>query len=450
MSEQPAQVDRSGSRRAMDAAIRVLPGGVNSPVRAYCAVDADPVFAHHGAGAIVTDVDGHAYIDYVGSYGPLILGHAHPVVVEALQRATSLGTSFGMPTQAEVALAEEVVEAVPSIEVVRFVNSGTEAVLSALRVARAVTGRDRIVKCTGCYHGHSDALLVEAGSGATTLGVPSSPGVPAGVTSDTLLMPFNDLGAAARTLAEHPAQVAAVIVEPVAGNMGCIPPQPGFLEGLRRLCDEDGALLIFDEVMTGFRVARGGGQALYGVSPDLTTLGKIVGGGLPCAAYGGRSVLMRQVAPEGPVYQAGTLSGNPLAMAAGKATLDVLADPAVYAGLEEAAGRLGEGLEAAAATAGVPVSVQRVGSMVACFFLGDGQRGPVTNYEEATRCDTAAFSQFFRTMLDGGVLLPPSQYETWFVGTAHDVACIDRTLHAAEKAMTTVAASSCAVAPAVR
>lgn len=430
---------RPRSTEAFKAASAVLPGGVNSPVRAYRAVGGEPVFIRKGTGAIVTDVDGHAYVDYVGSYGPLILGHAHPAVVDAVVAAAARGTSFGMPTEAEIQLAEEVVAAVRSIDVVRFVNSGTEAVLSALRVARAATGRDRVLKCIGCYHGHGDALLVEAGSGATTLGVPSSPGVPTGVTADTLLMPYNDLEAAEAIFRGQGGEIAGLVVEPIAGNMGCIPPADGYLQGLRRLCDASGALLILDEVMTGFRVARGGAQAIYDVDADLTTLGKVVGGGLPCAAYGGRADLMRQVAPEGPVYQAGTLSGNPLAMAAGKATLDVLAEPAVYHALDIAARQLVDGLEDAAAAAGVPVCVQRAGSMVTCFFLAEGEQGPVTQYDDAIRCDTKAFARFFTAMLDGGVLLPPSQFETWFVSTAHDAGCLERTLDAAKQAFAFVA-----------
>ena len=406
-----------------------MPGGVNSPVRAYQAVGRDPITIRAGCGAHVTDADGRSYIDYVCSYGPLILGHAPDAVTAAIAQAAAEGTSFGMPTEAETTLAEMVVEAVDSIDVVRFVNSGTEAVMSAIRLARAATGRSKIIKCTGCYHGHSDALLVEAGSGAATLGVPSSPGVPAPVTADTLLLPFNDPAAVDRTFAEHQ-DIAAMVIEPIAGNMGCIPPRDGYLPALRRRCDEHGAILIFDEVMTGFRVAYGGAQQLYGVSPDLTCLGKIVGGGLPCAAYGGCEQLMRHMAPDGPVYQAGTLSGNPLAMAAGIATLTTLRDTEAYQRLEKSSIRLIDGLRDVAASAGVPVVCNRVGSMVCCFFCAT----PVEDYAQASACDTDAFAAFFDTMLDGGVVLPPSQFETWFVSTAHDDADIDQTIETAGKA----------------
>jgi glutamate-1-semialdehyde 2,1-aminomutase len=397
------------------------------------------VFINKGCGARVTDRDGNEYIDYVGSYGPLILGHSHPHVLSAINQAATMGTSFGMPTEVETRLAEMVVEAVPAIEVVRFVNSGTEAAMSAIRLARAATGRPKLVKCTGCYHGHSDALLVQAGSGATTLGVPSSPGVPAGVTADTLLVPFNDLDAAARTFNKFSDTIACMAVEPIAGNMGCIRPKAGYLEGLRALCDEYGALLLFDEVMTGFRVAYGGAQQLYGVLPDLTCLGKVVGGGLPCAAYGGRESVMRQVAPDGPMYQAGTLSGNPLAMAAGIATLQTLRDGAVYAQLERSGATLVERLRRAAARSSVPVTCTHAGSMVSCFFLGNDHQGDIENYEQALTCNTDAFALFFHAMLERGVMLPPSQFETWFVSTAHDKASLDDTAAAADDAFATVA-----------
>jgi len=412
-----------------------MPGGVSSPVRAYTAVGRGPVFVKQGSGARVTDLDGNSYIDYVGSYGPLILGHAPQEVVGAICEAAAAGASFGMPTEAEATLARLIIDAVESIELVRFVNSGTEATMSAIRLARAATGRQKIIKFTGCYHGHSDGLLVAAGSGATTLGVPSSPGVPASITQHTVLAPFNDLDAVAAIFAEHGNDTAAVIVEPIAGNMGCVLPRDGFLSGLRRLCDQHGALLIFDEVMTGFRVAYGGAQSVYGIKPDLTCLGKVIGGGLPCAAYGGRQDLMRQVSPDGPVYQAGTLSGNPLAMAAGIATLEVLAKPGVYEQLDEAAGTLVAGLEQAAAGAGVPVEMTRAGSMVCCFFT----RMPVENYEQAVGCDTESFAVFFGHLLDHGVLLGPSQFETWFVSTAHDQDCIDRTIETAAEAFGAVA-----------
>ena len=416
-----------------------MPGGVNSPVRAYKAVGGDPVTIASGRGATVTDIDGNVYIDYVCGYGPSILGHAPDVVVEAIGRAAGRGVGFGMPTEAETALARLVIDAVPSVELVRFVNSGTEATMSAIRLARGATGRPMIVKCAGCYHGHADGLLVQAGSGATTLGVPSSPGVPPSVTADTLLVPFNDLVAVERAMAEHAGKVACMIVEPIAGNMGCISPKPGYLQGLGDLCDKHGVLLIFDEVMTGFRVAYGGAQSLYGVTPDLTCLGKVVGGGLPCAAYGGRETLMRQMAPDGPVYQAGTLSGNPLAMAAGIATLEALRDGKAYEQLDASAARLVAGLTDAASAASVSARCTRVGSMVCCFFTrSDGD--PVENYDQAVACDREAFSVFFGAMLDRGVILPPSQFETWFVSTAHDAQLIDRTVGAAAEAFKAVAA----------
>jgi glutamate-1-semialdehyde 2,1-aminomutase len=413
-----------------------MPGGVNSPVRAYKAVRREPITIQYGEGCRVWDVDGNSYIDYVLSYGPLILGHAPDRIKVAVNKAVNNGTSFGMPTEAETQLAELVVKLVPSIEVVRMVNSGTEAVMSAIRVARGATGRDKIIKCTGCYHGHFDALLVQAGSGATTLGVPSSPGVPSSTTSDTLLVPYNDLAATQAAFESHPNGVAAMVIEPVAGNMGCVLPLDGYLEGLRELCDKHGALLIFDEVMTGFRVALGGVQERYDVMPDLTCLGKVMGGGMPCAAYGGREDLMRHVAPDGPIYQAGTLSGNPVAMAAGLATLDVLQEEGVYEQLEASSKTLADGLREAAKAAGVGVYVTQVGSMV-CPFITDQ---PVHNYADALRCDTDAFAVFFAAMLDRDVILPPSQFETWFVSTEHDAECIEHTLAAAREAFAAVAA----------
>ncbi len=440
MSSTATPTDRYAlSAAAFARAKALMPGGVNSPVRAFKAVGREPITVRSGKGAFVTDIDGNEYIDYILSYGPLILGHAHESVLTAIVKAAGRGASFGMPTEAETQLAQRVVDAVPSIEVVRFVNSGTEAVMSAIRLARGATGRAKIVKCTGCYHGHSDSLLVQAGSGATTLGVPSSPGVPESITSNTLLVPYNDLAAVRSVFKEQADQIACIVVEPIAGNMGVVPPAPGYLQGLRTLCDEFGVLLIFDEVMTGFRVAYGGAQSLYGVTPDLTCLGKIIGGGLPCAAYGGREDLMRQVSPDGPVYQAGTLSGNPLAMAAGLATLEALQEAGVYEQLEASSAKLEKGLQKAAKNAGVPVYITRVGSML-CVFFTDTPGSPVTNYEQALKCRTDRYSAFFNTMLDHGITLAPAQYEAWFLSTAHDDDCIDKTLKAAEIAFGAAAA----------
>jgi glutamate-1-semialdehyde 2,1-aminomutase len=414
-----------------------MPGGVSSPVRAFKAVGGTPVFIREGHGCIVKDLDGNSYIDYVASYGPLIVGHANPRVVAALREAVGRGSSFGAPTEAETQLASLIISAVPSIEMVRFVNSGTEAVMSAIRLARAATGRDKIIKCIGCYHGHSDGLLVQAGSGALTLGTPSSPGVPASVVSQTVLVPYNDLAAARTIFDQHGKELACFVVEPIAGNMGVVPPAPGYLAGLRQLCDRHGTLLLFDEVMSGFRVAWGGAQSLYGVKPDLTCLGKVIGGGLPVGAYGGAKKLMQMVSPAGPVYQAGTLSGNPLAMAAGLATLELLAEPKTYQMLEQRASELAEGLTSAAAAAAVPLVVNRVGSMLTPFFLR--RRGDtVSNFAQATSGDTAAYAAFFHAMLERGVMLAPSQYEAMFVGTAHDDAHIRQTLAAAAQAFAAV------------
>ncbi|MBF6590083.1 MAG: glutamate-1-semialdehyde 2,1-aminomutase [Ktedonobacterales bacterium] len=413
-----------------------MPGGVSSPVRAFTAVGGQPLFIARGEGAHIYDVDDNRYIDYVGSWGPLLLGHAHPVVLEAIMRAARHGTSFGAPTEAEVRLAELVIAAMPSIELVRFVNSGTEATMSALRVARAFTGRDKILKFAGGYHGHADMLLVAAGSGALTLGVPDSPGVPRGATGETLTAPYNDAAAVRELFARFPDEIAAVIVEPVAGNMGCVPPQPGFLEELRAATHEHGALLIFDEVMTGFRVAYGGAQALYAITPDLTCLGKIVGGGLPAAAYGGRREILSLVAPAGPVYQAGTLSGNPLAMAAGTAQLELLREPGVYERLERASAALAVGVAEAATAARVPVSATRVGSMFCVFFTA----GPVRDEASAKQSDTRAFATYFRAMLEQGVYLAPSQFEAGFVSLAHSDEDIAHTVAAAHAAFARVAA----------
>jgi glutamate-1-semialdehyde 2,1-aminomutase len=409
-----------------------IPGGVNSPVRAFRAVGGTPRFIARGEGPYLYDVDGNRYIDYVCSWGALLFGHGFSPVREALLEAMGRGISYGAPTEAEVELAELICRLVPSIEKVRLVNSGTEATMSAVRLARACTGRPHIVKFEGCYHGHADSFLIGAGSGALTLGVPSSPGVTPGAARDTLLAPYNDLEAVEALFAAHGGQIAAVIVEPVAGNMGCVLPRPGFLEGLRRLCDRHGALLIFDEVMTGFRLAPGGAQERYGVIPDLTTLGKILGGGLPIGAYGGRRELMDQVAPEGPVYQAGTLSGNPLAVAAGKAMLgSILADPGLYDRLEEQAGMFEAELRARFARFGEPVWINRAGSMMGIFFSAE----PVVDYRSATGSDTRRFARLFHALLHEGVYLPPSPFEAFFLSTAHTEAVLEATLEAVSRAL---------------
>jgi glutamate-1-semialdehyde 2,1-aminomutase len=406
---------------------RLMPGGVNSPVRAFRAVGGDPLFIASGKGATMTDVDGKSYIDYVLSWGPLILGHAHPEVVEALTRAAETGTSFGACTPREVDLAERILEAYPSIERVRLVNSGTEATLSALRVARAATGRDKILKFEGCYHGHGDSLLVKAGSGVATLGLPDSPGVPRALAELTVTVPFNDAVALEEAFHRHRNELAAVIVEPVVGNMGCVPPGQGFLQRLRALTREQGTVLIFDEVMTGFRVAYGGAQQLYKIDPDMTTLGKIIGGGLPVGAYGGKARLMDLVAPAGPVYQAGTLSGNPLAVAAGLKTLEILRRPGLYERLDLLTEKLTTGLIAEAARAGVALTVNRVGSMFTAFFTPD----PVVDYATAKQADTAAYGLFFRFLLESGVYFPPSQFEAAFVSTSHSEGDVSATIQAA-------------------
>jgi glutamate-1-semialdehyde 2,1-aminomutase len=423
-------MNRTRSTELMSRATRVLVGGVNSPVRAFKAVGGSPPFIASGFGCKIRDEDGNEYTDYVGSWGPLIAGHSPAPVVEAVAEALGRGSSFGAPTEAEIVLAELVAGRVPGVERVRFVNSGTEAAMSALRLARAATGRDHIVKFSGCYHGHSDGLLVRAGSGVTTLGLPDSPGVPAAYAALTHSCEFNDLASVQAAFAAHPARIGAVILEPVVGNMGVVPPAPGFLEALRRLTREHGALLVFDEVMTGFRLHRGGAAALYGITPDLYCFGKVIGGGLPVGAYAGPAELMDRVAPSGPVYQAGTLSGNPLAMAAGIAMLRLL-DEAAYRRLEALSARLAEGLEQAARAAGADLCVQRVGSMLTPFF----QKGPVRNFDEALRSDTAAFRAFHAAMLERGQYLPASQYEAWFVSLAHGDADIDRTVQAADEAL---------------
>lgn len=415
-------------------ALGLFPGGVNSPVRAFRAVGGEPLFLTRGAGAMVEDADGCRYIDYVLSWGPLILGHAHPAVVAAVQEAARNGTSFGAPTPGEVELARAIRRRMPSLERLRFVNSGTEAVMSALRVARAFTGRSRILKFEGCYHGHADSLLVRAGSGVATLGLPDSPGVPPATAADTLVAPFNDLEAVERRFDEQGDAIAAVVVEPVAGNMGVVLPGPGFLEGLRAITRDHGALLIFDEVMTGFRAHPAGVQGLTGVTPDLTTLGKVIGGGLPVGAYGGRRDLMELVAPQGPVYQAGTLSGNPLAMAAGIATLAELERPGVWESISGAAEELERALTAGAAAAGVPCVINRVGAMLTAFFSDR----PVTSWADARVADVVRFGAFFRSLLGNGVYWVPSQFEAAFLSLAHGPAELDRTARAVAQAFAAV------------
>ncbi|GAB7388685.1 glutamate-1-semialdehyde 2,1-aminomutase [Bacillaceae bacterium] len=410
---------------------KYIPGGVNSPVRAFKSVEMTPVFIERGKGSKVYDVDGNEYIDYVASWGPLILGHAHPAVVEALREATEKGTSFGIPTEIETKMAKLVTEIMPSVEVVRMVNSGTEATMSALRLARGYTKRNKILKFEGCYHGHADSFLVKAGSGVATLGLPDSPGVPGTVTEHTIAVPYNDLESVKLAFEKFGEDIAAVIVEPVAGNMGVVPPLPGFLQGLREVTREYGALLIFDEVMTGFRVSYAGAQGLYGVTPDLTTMGKVIGGGLPVGAYGGKREIMELVAPAGPIYQAGTLSGNPLAMAAGYTTLRELGKAGVYEELERKSARLAAGFAQCAEERGIPYRINRVGSMVSFFFTGED----VTNYEQAKKADTKTFAKYFRNMLEEGVFLAPSQFEGMFLSLAHSDEDIERTIEAHDKAL---------------
>ena len=427
----------ANSEAAFKRAQAVLPGGVNSPVRAFGAVGGTPIFLKEGEGCHVKDIDGNTYIDYVASYGPLIVGHCHEQVIAALSKAIGRGTSFGAPTELETQLATTICGALPAVEMVRFVNSGTEAAMSAIRLGRAATGRDLVVKCVGGYHGHVDGLLVDAGSGALTLGTPSSPGVPASVAAATAVVPYNDLPAAAAAFDRFPGQIAVFAVEPVAGNMGVVPPAAGYLQGLRDLCDQHGTMLLFDEVMSGFRVAWGGAQVLYDVRPDLTCLGKVIGGGLPVGAYGGSRRIMEMVSPAGAVYQAGTLSGNPLAMSGGLATLELMREPGAYETLERRSASLANGLLNAAAAAKVPVAVNRVGSMVGLFFTrNDGDK--VIDYATATAGDTAAYARFFHAMLAAGVYLAPSMYEAMFVGLAHTGDAIDQTLAAAERAFRAV------------
>lgn len=426
--------DYTRSQELHDRGQQVIPGGVNSPVRAFRSVGGTPLFVERARGSRLWDADGHEYVDYVGSWGPMILGHAHPAILAAIHEAAQLGTSFGASTEREVIFAELLVRLVPSMQKVRLVNSGTEACMSAVRVARGYTGRDRIVKIAGGYHGHADYLLVRAGSGAETLGIPDSAGVPAGSAKDTLVVPYNDLEAMRALFAEQGDQIAAVIIEPVAGNMGCVAPQDGYLQGVRELTEQHKALLILDEVMTGFRVSKGGAQERFGITPDLTCLGKIIGGGLPLAAYGGRAHIMDVVAPQGNVYQAGTLSGNPLAVAAGITMLETLEREDPYAQLEQYTDALGRGLLEIAKERGIPLTVNQVGSMITAFFC----EGPVTNLETAQTSDSKRFSAYHAGMRERGVFLPPSQFEAAFISSAHTEADLDLTLSAARATMATI------------
>jgi glutamate-1-semialdehyde 2,1-aminomutase len=423
------------SMRLFERAERVIPGGVNSPVRAFRAVGRSPLFISRAKGCLITDADGNSYADYVGSWGPMILGHAHPAIIEAIREAAELGTSYGAPTEIEIELAEEINSAFPSIERARLVSSGTEATMSALRLARGFTGRDRIVKCEGCYHGHSDSLLVKAGSGLATYGTPDSAGVPADLARNTLVIPYNDEQALRQIFQEQGSEIACVIVEPVAGNMGCVPPRAGYLETLREVTAQSGALLIFDEVITGFRVAYGGAQSLYDVKADLTALGKIIGGGLPVGAFGGRADVMEAIAPLGPVYQAGTLSGNPLAVSAGIAMLRLLKESNPYETLERRAAMLEQGFAEAASEAGVDSTINRVGSMMTAFFTGEA----VTDWPSAKKSNTEQYAKFFRAMLEEGVYLAPSQFECAFVSLAHSEEVIEKTIEASRRALRVVA-----------
>lgn len=425
------------SKELIERARVHIPGGVNSPVRAFNGVGGDPVFFDHALGACLYDVAGRSYIDYVGSWGPMIAGHANPAIIAAVHEAVDKGLSFGAPVAAEVTMAERLCELIDGMDMVRMVNSGTEATMSAIRVARAATGRDHILKFEGCYHGHADAFLVKAGSGALTLGVPNSPGVPSACADLTLTLPFNDLEAVRSCLAEQGDTISCIIVEPVAGNMNCIPPVDGYLQGLRDLCDQHGVLLIFDEVMTGFRVALGGAQSLYGITPDLSTFGKVIGGGMPVGAFGGKREYMELVAPSGPVYQAGTLSGNPVAMAAGLATLDQITAPGFYEALGEKTRMLTEGIQAGADLAGVPFTTTRVGGMFGLYFSAEKK---IVNFEQSGAVDVDSFKRFFHAMLDKGVYLAPSAYEAGFVSSAHSEEHISATIDAAREALKLCAA----------
>ena len=421
----------SNSQSLYERALQIIPGGVNSPVRACKSVGADPLFIDRADGCLIYDADGNRFIDYIGSWGPMILGHRHPAVVEAINAVLGRGTSFGAPTDLEIQLAEMVIDAVASVDVIRMVNSGTEATMSAIRLARGVTGRDLVIKFDGCYHGHADTLLVAAGSGVATLGIPGSPGVPQDVAGLTLSLPFNDIEAVQRVMDEKGDQVACVIIEPVAGNMGLVPPAAGFLESLREVTEKHGVILIFDEVMTGFRVAYGGAQTLYGITPDLTCFGKVIGGGLPVGAYGGKKEIMSQIAPQGPVYQAGTLSGNPIAMIAGIATLEQLKKEGVYESLAEKSKRLATGLAEAARKSDIAARVDHVGSMLGMFFT----EREVTDFEAAKTCDLDRFSAFYQGMRQSGIYLAPSQFEVLFLSAAHTDEHIDATINAAQQVL---------------
>jgi len=424
-------MNRENSNKLFNRAINVIPGGVNSPVRACKSVGAEPVFIDHAEGCMIYDADGNGFIDYIGSWGPMILGHRHSAVIKAIASVLNRGTSFGAPTDLEIVLAEMVINAVPSVDMIRMVNSGTEATMSAIRLARGVTGRDVIIKFDGCYHGHADTLLVEAGSGVATLGIPGSPGVPESFVAHTLSLPYNDIKSVKKVMDEQGDKIACIIVEPIAGNMGLVRPVDGFLETLREVTEKSGSLLIFDEVMTGFRVAFGGAQSLYGILPDITCLGKIIGGGLPVGAYGGKREIMEHIAPHGPVYQAGTLSGNPVAMAAGIATLMQLKKPGFYENLDKKAALLATGLEKAAEKAGVKARVDRAGSMLGLFFTDRD----VKNFEDAKTSDLDMFAAYYKGMLEKGIYLAPSQFEALFVSAAHEVEHIDKTIEAAEEVL---------------